>query len=175
MDKGENVNAVPPLRGLWSTWLNYPVFDGSGSTDTCAQYTHTHTQKPCEWVGGQLGLSDRHFWCYYPIFCNISSCHLSTPALFSSVSLYQTPTCPHNPLFSPVRDCKESPVVPHFTTSGSHTHAFEPYMNTEKNPFSKQHSKFVFISSTQTELNLDRRNNIPTCCVKLHKLMKSAG
>lgn len=40
--------------------------------------------------------------------------------------------------------------------------------------FSKLLSKFVFISSTQTGLNRDRRNNVPTCCVKLYELMKSA-
>lgn len=34
---------------------------------------------------------------------------------------------------------------------------------------------FMFISSPQTGLNLHRRRNIPTCCVKLYELMKSAG
>jgi len=35
--------------------------------------------------------------------------------------------------------------------------------------------RFVFIRPRQTGLKLNRRNNIPACCVKLYELMKSAG
>lgn len=167
-------------------WMWYHHWGDCGLHDWIIQFlmalgvlTHvrapTHAQKPCEWVGGGLGPSNGRFWCLmlYSAALFLSSCP-SQPFLLS-VSLYQTPTWPHTHYFSPVwGDCKESPVFLHFTTSGSRTRPFER-KRTHTKTFSKLHSKFVFISSTQAGLNLDRRNNIPTCCVKLYELMKSAG
>lgn len=66
---------VPPLMGLWFASLNHPVFDGFGSTDTCA-HSHTHREMllMSRW---STGSARRVFLVFNPICCNISSFHLS--------------------------------------------------------------------------------------------------
>lgn len=96
---------------------------------------------------------------------------------FSRRKQSNTHMCPHPIFFSQFAQNTLHRAIYPSPSSATHTTRVCTCMHTYSFfPFSKLDAiKFVFISSLQTGLNLNRRNHIPACCVKLYELMKSAG